>query len=91
MLVDGEEWKFWYSKGKCMQQDSYNFVDAKTNKMKLEAAKEYTILFKFLSLREPVVEFGKYSKPEPENVISNELRPRSIKIEIVSGDMTVQS
>ena len=89
MLVDGEEWKFWYTKGKCRQQDNYNFVDAKNMKMKMDGGKEYTILFKLLSLREPIVEFGKYSKPEPSNVISNELRPRSIKIELVCKDITV--
>ena len=85
-LVDGEEWKFWYEQGKCEQQENYHFVDAKKSRMKLEAGKEVKILFKFLSLREPIVEFGKKSKEEQAGVISHELRPRSIKVEILYGD-----
>lgn len=54
--------------------------------MKLNAGKQVKILFKFLSHREPIVEYGKKSKEEPAGVISHELRPRSIKVEIIYKD-----
>ena len=49
------------------------------------------ILFKFLSLREPIVDHGKKQRDEPAGVISHELRPRSIKVEIFFKDQAVQS
>mmetsp|Transcript_39124 Transcript_39124/g.59686 ORF Transcript_39124/g.59686 Transcript_39124/m.59686 type:complete len:115 (-) Transcript_39124:969-1313(-) len=92
VMVDNShsEWAHWHSKGLCGKPSDPTIASASKMEVTLTPGQRCVLLFKFQSFREPVIDSS--GRPQKEEEKYLELRPRSVKIEVLNKDgFSIQS